>query len=254
MSSEQVFTSSAHRLGADGTSDQPLRPLGDIAVGVLGTLLDIRQSNTAPSKPADAARQQSGVGWLSTGATAGGHQRKPKRAGGWPSSPSLPWEDVKRIHALAHEAERCGCRLTYLITVMPDTGDDMGGKRQCARIVAHLGQSLKRHGKPHVGVTVYEKSAGANLHAHHLAHIPRSEIALVERLHAPPMVHARRSAPTDIGYITKERCPLPPEFERQVTHQRKKCQRMPGKRWAATSAAVALIEPMQTTRWVGAAS
>jgi hypothetical protein len=241
MSHDQVLTSVVALAAAKGSSDQPLRSLGDIAVGVLGTILDIQRSNTPPSTPADAARQRSGVGWPSTGATACGHRRKPKRAGGWPSSPSLPWKDVKRIDALAHEAERCGCRLTHLITVMPDPGDDMGRKRECARIVAHLGQSLKRHGKPHVGVTVYEKSAGADLHAHHLVHIPRGEFALVERLHAPPMVHVRRSAPTDIGYITKERRPLPPEVEAHVKHRRKKGAPIPGKRWTATSAALELI-------------
>jgi hypothetical protein len=148
---------------------------------------------------------------------------------------------VKRIHALAHEAERCGCRLTHLITVMPDTGADMERKRECARIVAHLGQALKRHGKQHVGVTVYEKSAGADLHAHHLVHIPRGELALVERLHNLPKVHVRPTVLTDIGYITKERRPLPPEVEAHVNHRRKKGAPIPGKRWTATSAALELI-------------
>ena len=246
MNAGQVLTPSEARSFDEGALDQSLTPLADIAGSVLATLL-VSRPTVPPSQPIDAARQRSGVDWPS--ATESVWQPKPIprsrlraecKQGGWPSSTGLRWGDVKAIYELAHQAGRAGYRLNHLVSIMPESGDDMERKRSCARIVGHLGQALKRHGRPHIGVTVYEKDGCADLHAHHLVHIPKSEKKLLAHLSERREIHIRRAASTDVGYVTKQRLPLSPDFETRISHWRKKGARIPGKRWTATAAALAL--------------
>jgi hypothetical protein len=220
-----VLTSSAPHPQTFIALDQPLAPLGEIAPARPETIIVIQHP------PAPTPKHLTRISG-----------KRGRRRGGWPSSPSLSWKDVQAIHEIAHRAGRSRLEFTHMITIMPDSGDDVERKRESGRIVGHLGQALKRHGKPHVGLTVYEKSLGGDLHAHHLVHIPAGEEGLVYRLHDLPKVHVRRVTTKAVGYVTKERAPLPPSHEAHNPHRRKKGARLPGKRWTATSAARRLVE------------
>jgi hypothetical protein len=163
--------------------------------------------------------------------------------GGWPSARWLEWADVKEINHAVHELVRCGCAPTHLVTVMPSDGDQGARKRACTLEIAHLGQALKRHGKRHVGVTVFEHPVHPDLHAHHLVHAPSGEYATVERRHRPPEVHVERIRELHgvVAYVTKQRRRLPPELEAQIKHPWERCRSVPGKRWKMTTEAKELL-------------
>ena len=169
-----------------------------------------------------------------------GHRGK---RGGWRSSTGLTWTEVKEIHRLDFVARSARYPLNYLVSVMPETGDDQERKRSCSRLIAHLGQHLRRHGSPHVGVTVYEKASSADLHAHHLVHIPPRKTAVLEWIRSRPEMHVRRAVESDPGYVTKERLPLPPDCEARVCHNRRRGLRIPGKRYSGTGDLLELANP-----------
>jgi hypothetical protein len=169
-----------------------------------------------------------------------GHRGK---RGGWRSSTGLTWTEVKEIHRLDFVARSARYPLNYLVSVMPETGDDQERKRSCSRLIAHLGQHLRRHGSPHVGVTVYKKASSADLHAHHLVHIPPRKTAVLEWIRSRPEMHVRRAVESDPGYVTKERLPLPPDCEARVCHNRRRGLRIPGKRYSGTGDLLELANP-----------
>lgn len=165
------------------------------------------------------------------------------RHGGWQSSPRLTWSEVKEIDDVIRELVRLRVRPTHLVTVMSPSGTDSERKRFCGRTFAHLGQSLKRHSKPHIGLTIFENSADADLHAHHLVHVPREERHTVERFHNPPLITVTpiRNLVGLVGYLTKQRQRLPPDFEKKINRPWQRCQPVPGKRWTTTAAASAAL-------------
>jgi hypothetical protein len=235
MSAEQVLTNQSDEQRDFVGGNQLITASADAALGTPASLLDHIPHQSDAAIPIETEQR------TPTYQTKAFHVRGyRKRKGGWRASPGLRWSDVKAIFELASVAGLRGFGFTHFISIMPAGGSDMERKRVCSRVIAHLGQAIHRRGHPHIGVTVYEKGC-ADLHAHHLVHVPRGEEKLLAHLSNRPTRRVRRAAPTDVGYITKERLPLPPEFEKRVSHWRKKGALLPGKRWSATKGALALL-------------
>jgi hypothetical protein len=163
--------------------------------------------------------------------------------GGWPSARRLEWSDVKGISHAVHGLTRCGYAPTHLVSIMPLVGDPSSRKRACTRTIGHFGQALKRHGKGHVGLTVFENSDYADLHAHHLVHAPRGQYATIEARHRPPEIHVERIRNLDgiVDYLTKQRRHLSPDVEAVIKRRWETCQAVPGKRWTMTTEARDLL-------------
>lgn len=170
---------------------------------------------------------------------AGKPRSRRKRKGGWPTSNSLPWQDVKDISALAHRAG-----YNVLLHIMPVNGNDAERKRFIAQTVAHLGQALQRRGQEHLGTTVYEKQPGVDLHAHHLCRVEKGNERVLANYDGY-VVHVelipRSKLAERIAYVTKQRRPLPPEFEKVVGHQRQRGMPIRGPRFSHTRAAKQIL-------------
>ncbi len=190
------------------TTDQDLTSLGDVAARIAGTLVSIRGKTTQAAPPTSAAvsvggpRKQKGTA-------------EKKRAGGWQPSPRLSWQQVKEIDAAVHRLAGPGVAPTHCITIMPPASitADNQRKRFCVGKIAHIGEALKRHDKPHIGLTTFENPLDAHLHANHLAHVPRCERETIKRFHNPPTVHVETiyDLPGVVAYVTKERRQGPAE-------------------------------------------
>lgn len=163
-------------------------------------------------------------------------RKKRKLLGGWRSHSGLTWAEVKEISALAH---RVG--FNAVLDIMPTEGNDAQRKRYISRLTARFGQSLHRRGADHVGVTIYEKSDSVDLHGHHLCHIDRANMDVLDNAQSGDVVRARafsRSEQRDVvGYCTKQRLPLPPAAEKAIKHRREKGAAIRGPRWSPTKAA-----------------
>jgi hypothetical protein len=148
---------------------------------------------------------------------------------------------VKAIHAAVHTLVKAGFPPTHQFTIMPSSGDDTSRKRYCTRKIGHLGQALKRHQEPHIGITIFEKPIHRDLHAHHLVHLPRSEFTLAER-RWPLEVHVEEIWNLNwlLRYVTKERQHLPPDFESKIKRPWRPCREVPGNRWTMTTEAKAI--------------
>ena len=157
----------------------------------------------------------------------------------------LTWDEVKQIDSIAHAARRERQPLNVLVTIRAPRGaPDAASKRKVTTDIAHLGEALKRRGQEHVGLTVFEKSP--DLHAHHLVHVRRENIDVVERRHDGEIVDVRKADAGAVAYITKQRQCLSPAFEAEIRRPREKSGGpIPGKRWTATPAAQALVRPQQ---------
>jgi hypothetical protein len=240
MSAEQVLTQHLTSQSEKTSPDQSPKALGDIASVLVASLL-VR---------ADPQKERSGDGPRPEQRPT----RKPRqsRRGGWPSSGCLSWQEVKEIDSSVHELVGYGCAPTHLVTIMPMSGDASARKRVCTRETAHLGQALKRHGRPHIGLTIFEHPTGADLHAHHLVYAPLDERGTVERRHRPPEVHVERIRDLRevIDYVTKQRRRLSPEFEARIRRSWQRTRLLPGKRWTVTGDARALLaeSEQRTTR------
>ena len=145
--------------------------------------------------------------------TTGRKDRRKKRKGGWRSPSGLAWSEVKGVSSVAHSA-----RFNTYLDIMPVSGTDQERKRYCALIVARLGQSLKRRGRQHVGVTTYEKSSVASLHAHHMCRLEKCDWDLLQRydgeiVRADTFPLSRLSQV--VRYRTKQRLPLSPEVRKK---------------------------------------
>ena len=165
-----------------------------------------------------------------------------KRHGGWPVSPRLPWPDVRAIYEIAHEMAAYGLPSTHFVTIMPWSGRAPERKRTCSRVIAHLGQALVRGGYSHYGLTIIEHPIDADLHAHHLLHVP---VSMQKRVEAwgTSSADIRVQPISDIdgllGYLAKERQRLSPDFEAQLRKRSgpkwTKCRPVVGKRWSTTT-------------------
>jgi hypothetical protein len=245
MTPEQVLTGDADGPFEIDLLDQDPRRVAEILSSVVPSLEVLQGRSLHPptprperaSPPLKAGERSKGrLGKAQTHAAA-------KRRGGWPSSRSLSWDDVREIDGMVHELARCGFAPTHFVTIMPPRGSASSRKRECTREIAHLGQALKRHGKPHVGITIFENPTGADLHAHHLVHAPSAEHATIKRRQRLPDVHVRRIRKLDgvVRYLTKERRHLSPDFEARIRHPWQRCQLVPGKKWTMTSVARKLL-------------
>ena len=206
---EQVLASPSLGDKAISATDQNLTSLGDVAVGIAGTLVSIRGTNTQAAPSPSAA------------VSVGGPRRQKrtaekKRAGGWQPSPRLSWLQVKRIDEAVHRLAGLGVAPTHCITIMPPASiaADNKRKRFCDGKVAHIGEALKRHDQPHIGLTTFENPLDADLHANHLVFVPRGERNTIERFHSPPSVHVEAiyDLPGVVAYVTKERRRMSPRF------------------------------------------
>ena len=170
-------------------------------------------------------------------------KKKPGKRGPKPSKP-FAWSEVKQIDSEAHDLRRAGFPLNAMATTKPDPdGPPAETKNSIRGLVAHIGESLGRIGAgPHIGLTVYETEGG--LHAHHLFHAPRGAFAEISRRHHRDdgSVHVGPAKP--IGYVTKERQHLPPDFEAEIRKRGFRYRRggeVPGKRHSWTGPAKAIL-------------
>ena len=241
MSAEQVLTRFDDGQSEIAAPDQEPRWVGDVLSGVMASLVVRVSPPDPPTLRSERASPLEAAGEGSEGRLVEQNTSKlrsaKKRYGGWPSTRWLGWDDVKDIASAVHELTRQGFAPTHLITIMPREGDPSSRKRACTRETAHFGQALKRHGQPHIGITIFENPASADLHAHHLVHVPRSEYSTVQRRHRPPMVHVRRIRTLDavLRYLTKERRHLSPDFEERIRRRWQRCRPVPGKKWTMTT-------------------
>ena len=247
MSAEQVLTQFDDHQSEIAATDQEPRRVGDVLSGVMASLVVRASPPNPPILRSQRASPPQAAGERSEDRFGGQKPSKLRPAnkgrGGWPPTRWLAWDDVKEIVGIIHELTRLGFAPTHLVTIMPPEGSDSDRKRVCTRETAHLGQALKRHGQPHIGITVFEHPPNADLHAHHLVHIPRGENATVQRRHRPPEVHVRRIRTLEavLHYLTKERRHLSPDFEERIRRRWQRCQPVPGKKWTMTRKAKELL-------------
>lgn len=168
--------------------------------------------------------------------------RGKKRKGGWRSPSGLTWSEVKDISSVAHAA-----RFNTFLDIMPVSGTDQQRKRYCTLVVARLGQSLKRRGRQHVGITTYEKSSVASLHAHHMCRLEKRDWDLLTRYDGE-IVRADTFPLSRVGqvvrYRTKQRLPLSPDFEKHTNHRRQRGSPIRGRRASFTKAALTLLQAL----------
>jgi hypothetical protein len=164
--------------------------------------------------------------------------------GGWRSRSGLAWSEVKDVTNVAHAA-----RFNTYLDIMPVAGTDQQRKRYCALVVARLGQSLKRRGRQHVGVTTYEKSSTASVHGHHMCRLERCDWDLLQRYDG----HIIRAGTFPLGrlgkvvsYRTKQRLPLSPDFEERTNHRRQRGAPIRGRRASFTNAARTLLQALSS--------
>lgn len=235
---EQVLASPFVREQVLATTDQDLTALGDVAARIASTLVSIRGTTTQAAPSTSAA------------VSVGGPRRQErtadkKRAGGWQPSARLSWQQVKEIDEAVHRLAGLGVAPTHCITIMPPASiaADNKRKRFCDGKVAHIGEALKRHDQPHIGLTTFENPLDADLHANHLVFVPRGERKTIERFHNPPSVHVEAiyNLPGVVAYVTKERRRMSPDFERTINRPWQRCWPVPGKRWTLTSDARAAL-------------
>ena len=171
-------------------------------------------------------------------------KKKPgNRLGGWAKTSSLPWADVKEIHEAHHAATKAGMPLNRFVSIRPPSHitDEALRKKLCYRRVSHLAQKLRRRGVSFVAVRVFEKDIGGMLHVHLLVHVPRHLLKEFDSWGDGIVTDIRPAVAKHVGYITKQRHPLPPDLEKVVSHRRKKGEPFKGRRWSLTPDAKALL-------------
>jgi hypothetical protein len=150
---------------------------------------------------------------------------------------------VKEITDLCHRLRSAGYSLNWFISIRPpdDIVSDAERKRDCYRRAGRLADKLRRRGVEVLAVRCFEKPLYGKLHLHVLVHVPRhlqDEFAgwgdgLITDIRQAKLWHVR--------YLTKERHPFHPDFEKQTQHQRQKSAPFRGQRWSLTPAAKALL-------------
>lgn len=171
-------------------------------------------------------------------------KRRRKKTGGWKASSGLQWKTVKEISALAHEAE-----FNVRLDIMPRSGTDAERKRSVSRVVAHLGQALKRRGREHIGVTTYEKSDTVDLHGHHLTRIEPKDRDLIAKYDGSVthvITFPARERADRVNYATKQRLPFSPEYEKNSPHKRQAGAPIKGPRVSYTGAAKLIVEELES--------
>lgn len=213
----------------------PAEPLTAVSKHALCTASSLLEYNISQKAPPRAPSKRRG--------------KAPKK-GGWQSSKHLKWNrDCKRIFECFHAFRRAQVQPTLFVTLTPSLAQSpAAAKRQISRTLGHLGELLDRHGCAHVGLTVYEVSSSGVVHAHHAVFVPSRLKSRVQRWATKGRVDERDARPfipeRHIGYMTKQREPLPPEFKPPVygkPHRRQPGGLIPGPRWSLTSAAKKIV-------------
>ena len=196
------------------------------------------QATPPPSSPTACRQSSSRSGYRRRASKKSG-----KRKGGWQQTTGLPWSDVKEIHEAHHAAAQAGMPLNRFVSIRPlsQITDEALRKRLCYRQVSRLGEKLRRHGSPFVGIRVFEKDVDGMLHAHLLVHIPRHLLKKFDSWGDLIVTDIRPAVAKHLGYITKQRHPLPPDAEKAVSHRRKKGEAFIGRRWSLTKDAKAVL-------------
>ena len=170
---------------------------------------------------------------------------KADRKGGWPWTVELSWAEVRYISELDKAATDSGAPLNRMVTIRGSSTDTplAAEKARLAGKVAHIGQALHRAGFEHIGLTVYERKRGKELHAHHLLHVPRAAMPVLARFHSPPDVKITTTTVRRVSYVTKQREQLSPDFERTMSSlfSRQPGDYIPGPRYSLTGALAALV-------------
>ena len=170
--------------------------------------------------------------------------KKPRnRRGGWKPTTGLTWSNVQDVHEAHHGAAKAGMPLNRFVSIRPPSHitDDATRKKLCYRLASHIGQKLRRRGAPFIAIRVFEKDIGGLLHLHMLVHVQRRLMKEFSGWGDLIVTDIRPAAPVHIGYITKQRHPLPPDLEKVVSHQRKKGVPFKGRRWSLTPDLKALL-------------
>lgn len=181
------------------------------------------------------------------GSRSGSRRRAKKRPrnrrGGWKPTTGLTWSNVQEIHEAHHGAAKAGMPLNRFVSIRPPShiADDATRKKLCYRLASHIGQKLGRRGAPFIAIRVFEKDIGGLLHLHMLVHVPRRLMTEFSGWGDLIVTDIQPAAPVHIGYITKERHPLPPDLEKVVSHRRKKGEPFKGRRWSLTPDLKALL-------------
>ena len=166
-----------------------------------------------------------------------------KRTGGWPVTTGQTWAEVKEIDDICHRLRSVGRPLNRFVTIRPpdDIVSDAKRKAYCYKRAGRLCQRLRRRGVEIVALRVFEKARNGQLHIHILVHVPSRFQDEFAGWGDGELTHIKPASPQHVKYITKQRHPLPPDFEKVTQHLRQKGAPFRGKRWSLTPAAKTLL-------------
>ena len=231
-----VICSKPEQEQSSDLNDEIAKP--DQVEPVSSSLVDFQPEQSPTRKGAPARRKTSRSGSKRRAA-----QRLRKRKGGWPTTTGLTWTQVRQIDDLCHRLRSAGYPLNHLVTIQPpdDISSDAERKAYCYRRAGRLADKLRRRGVEVLAVRCFEKPLYGKLHLHVLAHVPRHLQDEFSGWGDGTIIHIKPAKLLHVGYITKERHPLSPDFEKVTQHQRQKSAPFRGQRWSLTPAAKALI-------------
>lgn len=154
----------------------------------------------------------------------------------------LEWSEVCRISEIDFRLRQAGLPFNQFITIMPPVGlTQREAKRVIATALKSLTQEFTRAAAFNLSLTVYEKERGGRLHAHVAVHVPRGLGGIVKRWllnnGAGEDRHAMPFRSHHVGYMTKQRRSLPPDFRPMLNgkpHQWQAADRIIGPRWSAS--------------------
>jgi hypothetical protein len=206
---------------------------------VSSSLIDYTAQKQPPTRKAAQARRKT----TRSGSKRRADQKPRKRKGGWPTTTGLTWTQVKEITDLCHRLRSAGYPLNWFISIQPpdDILSDAARKRDCYRRAGRLADKLRRRGVHVLAVRCFEKPLYGKLHLHALVHVPRHLQDEFVGWGDGTKIHIKKAKLWHVGYLTKERHPLHPDFEKQIQHLRQKSAPFRGKRWSLTPAARALL-------------
>ena len=236
--SEQVsvICSKPEQEQSSDLNDERAKP--DQVEPVSSSLVDFQPAQSPTRKAAPARRKTS-----RSGSKRRADQKPRKRKGGWPTPTGLTWTQVKEITDLCHRLRSAGYPLNWFISIRPpdDIVSDAERKRDCYRRAGRLADKLRRRGVEVLAVRCFEKPLYGKLHLHALVHVPRHLQDEFAGWGDGTITHIKRAKLWHVGYVTKERHPLSPDFEKVTPHLRQKSAPFRGQRWSLTPAARTLL-------------
>jgi len=179
----------------------------------------------------------------------GTRQVRKRKSGGWKALKGLRWKEVELIHVLVKKAAEAGMPLNRFVSIRPTPSvlakGDAFTKRWLCNKSKHVWQTVRGRKvirQPSVPcLTVYEKDTGGALHCHQLVHQAQGNKAL-EGIGDGRVVNVKATMKdVHLGYITKQRLPLSPEFEATTNHKRKSSDPIRGVRMSLNRDAKCLL-------------